>query len=617
MLSFTSDIVIAADGTITVTENIAVIADGDDIRHGIYRDFPTQYAGPLGLREKVGFEILAVRRDGWAEPWSTTPRDNGLRIYIGDENAMVPPGRHVYTLVYRTDRQIAFLDAVDEFAWNVTGTDWVFEIEQASGSIVLPPGARAIDVAAYTGAYGSTARDARIEARGGRVTFATTRPLGPYQGLTVAVSWPKGLVAEPGGAERLGLIVQDNPGTLIAALGLVLTVAYFLLAWRRVGRDPDKGTIIAHFGPPEGFSPVAAGYVWQGGFGAGLSRNEAFAVAITSLATKGYLRIDEAGEAFTLTRLREPGNELPVGEAVVMNHLLASGGHAVTLDGKYKPSVARAVSDLASGVKAEYRDLYRRDNRGFWIGGCLLAAASAVVGLLVDAGSLDAIAFIVFFGIFGLAFGAAFLMLLRTAFDPLLAVLRGKWSKLPAALAALVFAGMFFVPVLFVGSEIFLVASLPLCVLVLALILVTALFLRLMKAPTLAGRKVLDHIEGYRDYLSLAESDRLGMMAGEPEMTPALFERHLPYAMALGGAEAWTERFEAMAAQGAAPQDWSPSWYHSDRGSGLGQLGRSMGGISAISGLGSALGGTIASSARAPSSRSSGGGGGGGGGGGW
>ena len=186
---------------------------------------------------------------------------------------MVPPGRHVYTLVYRTDRQIAFLDGVDEFAWNVTGTDWVFEIEQASGSIALPPGARAIDVAAYTGAYGSTARDARIEARGGRVTFATTRPLGPYQGLTVAVSWPKGLVAEPGGAERLGLIVQDNPGTLIAALGLVLTVAYFLLAWRRVGRDPDKGTIIAHFGPPEGFSPVAAGYVWQGGFGAGLSRN--------------------------------------------------------------------------------------------------------------------------------------------------------------------------------------------------------------------------------------------------------------------------------------------------------------------------------------------------------
>ncbi len=630
ILSFTSDVVIEEDGSLLVTETIAVIADHGDINHGIYRDFPTDYEGPLGLHDRVGFEVVKVLRDGRAEPWSTASMDNGVRIYIGDSQALVPRGRHIYTLVYRTDRQIAFLDDADELAWNVTGNDWSFTIERASGTITLPPGAGAIDVAAYTGNYGATERNAVIEAIGGKVSFHTTRALGPYQGLTVAVSWPKGLIPEPSQAQRFAYLMGDNLGTVVALIGLLLTILYFLVAWFRVGRDPDKGTIIPQFEAPKGFSPVATGYIWEGGFGA-LSRNEAFAVAITSLATKGYLVIDEDDGDFTLTRLREAGDDLPVGEAAVMRNLLETDDHRVTLDGKYKPSVARAVSDLETGVKAEYAGLYRRDHRAFWWGGCLLALTSAVTGLVVDAGTAEAIVLVLFFGIFGLAFGAASFVLLRAAMIPATAVLRGKFSKLPQAIAALAFAGIFCTPVLFVGAQIFYATSLPLFVIVIALIAVTALFLHLMKAPTLAGRKLLDHIEGYRNYLRLAESDRLKMMAGEPAMTSALFERHLPYAMALGVAEAWTKRFEAMAATQGEPQEWSPSWYRSSRAFRTSGLSRSgVSGLGAIAGLGSSLGGTIASSARAPSSRSSGGGssfsggggssgggGGGGGGGGW
>ena len=630
ILSFDSDVVIAQDGSMLVTETIAVVADHGDINHGIYRDFPTDYEGPLGLHDRVRFEIVEVLRDGRAEPWSTASMDNGVRIYIGDSQAMVPRGRHVYTLVYRTDRQIAFLDDVDELAWNVTGNGWSFTIERVTGTITLPPGARAIDVSAYTGDYGATKRDAVITASGGTVSFHTTRALGPYQGLTVAVSWPKGVIAEPGDTQRLGYLMADNMGTVVALAGLLLTTLYFLVAWFRVGRDPSKGTIIPHFGPPRGFSPVATGYIWHGGFGAALSRNEAFAVAITSLATKGFLVIDEADDEFTLTRLREAGNDLPVGEAAVMRNLLETGDHRTTLDGKYKASVARAVSDLATGVKAEYAGLYRKDHAAFWWGGCLLALVFAVAGLVIDAGTADAIVLVLFFGVFGLAFGAASLVLLRAAIVPAAAVLRGKVSNLPAAVAALLFAGVFCAPVIFVGAQIFYATSLPLFATVIALIVVTVLFLQLMKAPTLAGRRVLDHIEGYRDYLRLAESDRLEMMAGEPAMTPELFERHLPYAMALGVAEAWTERFEAMAGPEGEAGQWSPSWYRSNRD--FRPLGMSRSGVSGVGGLAhlsSSLGGTIASSARAPSSRSSGGssfssgggssggGGGGGGGGGW
>jgi hypothetical protein len=45
ILSFDSTITVAHDGTLEVRETIRVNAEGDAIRRGIYRDFPTIYPG--------------------------------------------------------------------------------------------------------------------------------------------------------------------------------------------------------------------------------------------------------------------------------------------------------------------------------------------------------------------------------------------------------------------------------------------------------------------------------------------------------------------------------------------------------------------------------------------
>jgi uncharacterized membrane protein len=148
---------------------------------------------------------------------------------------------------------------------------------------------------------------------------------------------------------------------------------------------------------------------------------------------------------------------------------------------------------------------------------------------------------------------------------------------------------------------------------------VVVLFWFLMKAPTMQGRKVMDEIDGYKLYLSVAEADRMNMLGAEPEMTEALFERHLPYAMALGVEDAWTSHFEAqIPPERVRKGGYSPGWYIS--------RGRGFSVSSMASNLSSGMVGTISSAATRPSSSSSGGssgggfsggGGGGGGGGGW
>ena len=69
--SFDSWIDVESSGSIKVIETISVIARGDKIKRGIYRDFPTEYTSRSGVRFKVGFTVLDVQRDGQSEPHYT------------------------------------------------------------------------------------------------------------------------------------------------------------------------------------------------------------------------------------------------------------------------------------------------------------------------------------------------------------------------------------------------------------------------------------------------------------------------------------------------------------------------------------------------------------------
>ena len=140
-------------------------------------------------------------------------------------------------------------------------------------------------------------------------------------------------------------------------------------------------------------------------------------------------------------------------------------------------------------------------------------------------------------------------------------------------------------------------------------------------APTKDGRAMLDRIAGFKQYLSITERDRLDRMQA-PEDNLQLFERFLPYAIALEVENRWADRFTAMlaAASAAAATSGGTSgflWY-SGSSSPWGDPGGFVGSI------GDSLSNAVSSASTAPGSSSgsggggsSGGGGGGGGGGGW
>jgi uncharacterized membrane protein len=131
-------------------------------------------------------------------------------------------------------------------------------------------------------------------------------------------------------------------------------------------------------------------------------------------------------------------------------------------------------------------------------------------------------------------------------------------------------------------------------------------------APTKEGRTVLDHIAGFKQYLTITERERLDRMT-QPRDTPELFEKYLPFAIALGVENRWAERFAGVLAAASAQGQQSFAWYSGSSSPWSNPTGF-------VDSVGSSLSSAVGSASTSPGSSgggSSGGGGGGGGGGGW
>lgn len=618
--NYASDITVARNGGLTVTETISVMVQDDQIRHGIFRDFPTTYTDKFDRRMRVSFTVLSVTRDGFSEPYDIANIEAGQRIKIGDANVLLPPGPHTYTITYTTDGQIRFFDKYDELYWNVTGNFWKFAIDQAEATVHLPAGAHILQSASYTGAAGARADNAASEKLSDSVIrFRTTEALQANEGLTIAVGFNKGAVLPPSAAELRADFIRDNASMIVAIAGVLILLVYFSVTWWSFGRDPKHGTIIPLFAPPKDFSPAAVRYVHRMAYD-----RKAYAASLIDMAVKGYLTISEEDGTYTLTRTGKSEAECGLAdtESAIAGRLFDGPHDAIVMRQKNHTDIAASISSLKTTLHNEYEKNYFVTNLHWFIGGIVILGITAVAAGFLSVGSsgiANIFAPLAAFSVFASLFA-------HRAWNAWQAVLYGPGSRVLNFLGAAVLTGILF-PI--VGGLIVMMVgfngeiSIPAAIALIIGGIASYVFYHLLKAPTLAGAKIRDEIDGFRIFLNTAEKDRLEKL-NPPNVTPAVFERFLPYAIALDCENQWSKRFEAeAAAAGSVPSagapygGYVPIWYS-------GRSFDSFGAGGFASALGASLAASAASAATAPGSSSgsggggfSGGGGGGGGGGGW
>ncbi|MBN1893555.1 DUF2207 domain-containing protein [bacterium] len=611
--SYDSRIRVNPDGSMIVTETVRVNCRGDRIRRGIYRDFPTRYRDGHGKWVVVKFQPLEILRDGNPEPWHMENRSNGKRVYIGSSAVYLEPGEYTYSICYETDRQLGFHKDFDELYWNVTGNGWEFVIDRASACVELPPyvSEGVIGYEGYTGPQGSREKNLSMyrEPWSSHICFETTRPLSPREGLTIVVNWKKGLIPEPSAAEKAGNFARDNLGLFIGILGSILLLAYYLIDWFRVGKDPEKGTIIPLFFPPNGLSPAILRYIRDKKYG-----HKAFTAALINLAVKGAIRIHQTKRTYSIAKESSTGVKWSPEEKRIYDALLADNREFEFKTGNHS-KIQNAIKGMKTVLERDYQKTYFMTNRRyFWFGSLI---SLAILGLcLVTFPDKSALGILFFLGIWSI--GVFFLVSrIVLAVKALLTQKSGR----AVAFGGLIFFTLFSIP--FLAGEVFALWGLsqvtsPLWFfIILALLVINGVFFRLMEAYTPAGRRLMDQIEGFQQYLSVTEGERLRLM-NPPRRTPQLFEDLLPYAIALDVEKEWAKQFEQVLARAARDGSYtSPAWY-----SGSSWNPAKLGAFT--SSVGSSFSSAISSSSTPPGSSSgsggggsSGGGGGGGGGGGW
>jgi hypothetical protein len=196
--SYDSAVTLETNGTVDVVETIAINAEGTEVRHGIYRDIPTDFTDFAKVEVTSDLAVVGVTRDGSAEPFVVLDRPAGFkRVRIGSADVTVPSGVHTYVIHYTMTRIGRAYTDHDELLWNVTGQAWSFPILKASASLVLPAGAL---ISGAVGYIGKPTAQGDVRLQGGtpaQMSFTTTRTLEPGEGLTVGVMFQSGILALP------------------------------------------------------------------------------------------------------------------------------------------------------------------------------------------------------------------------------------------------------------------------------------------------------------------------------------------------------------------------------------------------------------------------------------
>lgn len=501
-----------------VVETIVAVFPDFDQNRGFYRDIP-EYRHGVQLHTAVE---SVVDEFGQPVPYTTEYYQDFYSVGLGDDTYV--HGRQTYVITYdQVDVVEAFADTgVDEFYWDVNGTGWAQPFGRTSMTLTVDPSL----VPTLTGATDCTAFDdcdepltSTTRDDGSVVFTAAEEDLVPNESLTVSIAFTPGtfepgeIVIPPAGdddyePDYAPPTFWDTaaPFVLGGAGVLVSLVAGATQVNDRSGRTGPSDIIVPQYTPPEGLNVMVAAYI------AGRPER-AFAAQIVSLAVRGNVRLlDHPADStapFEVELLGTDGlDELETKLVEAVFGTDPTPGRRIPL-GSTNTTLGTKLTSVYQGVDKKLKsDGYQGPARPtvLWTVLCVLSIGVAIVA------GID--------------------------------VLR-RFADSGSGEPEFSFFALFVA--IFTASQV---------------------WGRRSTVATLSarGKERNDYLLGMRDYMQLAEEDRIRYLQS-PEGAERvnvddrtalvkLYERLLPFAVIFGIEDRWSEELTVKAAAAAVPVTW-------------------------------------------------------------
>jgi len=488
-----------------VVETLVAVFPEIDQNHGIERAIPRSYA-----RVDLGLEIVGVTDASGARLDYSLQEDDYdgsfLVLRIGDADSYVH-GRQSYVIEY-TMRDVvrSFGDTgVDELYWDLNGTGSAQPYGRVSAELTLSPALRGTPTGAGTCYVGGYGDTTTCPIDiTANGASVDVADLGPHETVTWAIAFPSGTFRAPP-LPSDSWIVRAIPWVLIGIAGVCLLIVLWLRL--RVFRNaPGRGGIVVpqYEGYPE--LGVMEAAVLLGREPRGLP-----AQFVQFVVTRAARLVDRGEKHGAKARYRlelVDASGLDRDDAIAVASLFGGTGKGtgIELDTADR-KLGDRIATLRSKVRTEVARRYRTTIRSRW---------TTVVRIALFVNGLAAVV---------IAFWAA---------DAEAGTSLLIWQLIAVFVAGVLLFG-------YAGSP---------------------------EVLTPEGALAREHLDGIRDYLELAEADRIRVLqspegaertpvdTGDPETVVRLNERLLPYAILFGIEERWQRELGTMYA--TTPTELAP-----------------------------------------------------------
>lgn len=268
--SFDADYTLSrdADGhaVMHIVETIVAVFPDADVNRGILRTIPRYYQGaPLDLRDfevhdEQGTPVYFEQADiDTSYDGSNAYEYRAVELALGTDEYV--HGRKTYVISYTASNVVgAFADSGnDELYWDVNGTEWAFSFGRVSVALHVADGL--IDsltgsMACYSGFYGDDG-PCTIERQAPGEFSASVSDLSPYENLTIAVEFDGDTFVQPELAQNSWVITKAPLWLLLASIALlIIAIAVRYGLWRD---HPGRGIIIPQYTTPDNRDLFEAG----------------------------------------------------------------------------------------------------------------------------------------------------------------------------------------------------------------------------------------------------------------------------------------------------------------------------------------------------------------------
>ena len=513
LTKFNSQIVVGDDGMADVVEEITYDMGGVQ-HHGLERIIPiVQYIKDpsTGVKKYLNydFKFLEAAEDGNANaPYTVSGKENGqvIVVRIGDAN-VTKTGIHTYRLRYSFGPITRRDNVADYISYNIVGFDWPIPVREVTATMTLQKPPILSQTYCYTGTSGSKASDCSVDILGNTVRVESRSPLAIGETISMEVDYPVGTFANVLGLAEQPSAKYADTDTSGGDLGSMKTVLWFMLIFFimlviglirfvvskfREWTYKRKQTVIAHYESPDKLKPAEIGLLSDKAAG-----NRELTATLVDIAIRGYIRIREikpksfwSGAQYEFEILKDLTGlekyELSVLSLVFVKTPLAKGSKAVL---KREANYAR--EGILKTINEELKD--RLEQKGYFLPRKFWKKQQKAAGKIHP----RTMTIITIVGTIGLFIG-------------LIIYLNGNF-RIAEMLLYFGIAAM-------------------------------ALFFMRPARYTKLGYEQWAKVKGFEQFMTVTEKDRM-KFENAPEKTPALFNKLLPYAIALGVEKKWANQF--------------------------------------------------------------------------